>query len=177
MSETAVSTVIKMTDKTPTKIVVCAHPGCEQKLEVTKFATPSKQRCPTHKKSKAPPSRSYLEDPKEITARIDAAIATTRALPPHIPKSDALMELRCPFDGCSLEILAISETFGEIVFGCPECQVGISMTAWWRVMQIKRIPEDLREIVKVFNEKQQAIAAKDNAFDKLEEAPDGSEIS
>lgn len=164
--------VIKLTDKTPTKIVECSHPDCEQLLEVTKFYAPAKARCPKHAGVRAPRVK------REAEVRWEQVDREAKLIDKSLPEK-SLGGLRCPFDDTPMEILAISEHFGEVVFGCPTCQLGVSMTAWWRVLQIKSIPEDLRPMVEAFNQKQQILATRENAFVRVdsEERSDGSKAS
>ena len=160
------SDVIKMTDRSPTKVIECAYVGCTQLIEVTKFASPTKSKCPEHQGRRSPPPSMDPSIPK--SSKVDSGPVERKPLD-KILHGQALGELRCPMDGEPMEVLAVSDGFGEVVFGCPLCNLGVTIAAEWRIFQIKSVPEGFRPFVERFHETQKMLATRENPFATIAE--------
>lgn len=124
-----------MTNKYPRKEVKCAYPGCEDICVVTIFATPSRCRCPAHKKAKMPSSAS-----------VTVAAGVSRP--------DALQNLNCPGCGAPMRLLSVHAQYGELAFGCRQCNMLVEITADWAHMHAGRFPDEIKEICNTIKEKQ-----------------------
>lgn len=142
---TETGTVFLMTNKTATKDCPCVHPECVNICRVNTFYSPAKAKCPKHG-GKAMIKNEESGDFEELE------VTAAETIEIEISPNHKLRHLMCPICEADepMEILACTEG-GHIDFGCQECYMIIGFTFNWNALQIRSIPEPLKELVKKFN--------------------------
>lgn len=139
---------IKVTDKQATKLLQCSYPGCEKWLECSKFESEDRARCPEHKGKNAPSYRTEMSadpEPEELDG--------------------SLGDLECPFcDGEPLVIVRVDDQADTIALKCRNCKVLVEITPRFGPLLIPEVPEDLRPLVRKFNEERGGAVRGDGSF-------------